>query len=137
MSYSEVFVSSIDEVRHRIGDTDEENPQLTTEEIAFELGRANGNTNQAVLGCIKSLMARYASMADTTELDLSVRASQLYDHYKDLLVTFSNSFLGGTTPVPYAGGISRADGLVNDSNTDRIRGIFDRSAPYPRWGGVV
>ena len=126
-SDSDVFLDSIAEVRHLIGDTDTDNPQLTDEEIAYELGVAGGTARAAAIGCIKSLKARYATMVDTTELDLSVRASQMYEHFKDLLDTFNNPFASGNSVIPYAGGISYADIDARNANTDRVQGIFARN----------
>lgn len=126
------------EVRFLIQDTDGDHPMFTDAEVNYALGAAGGVTRRAASSLVERLMARYAGMADTTELDLSVRASQLYEHAKDLLATLNNTFSGLDVVVPYAGGISHADILTNQQNTDRRSGIFDRTSPFRLrdWGGI-
>lgn len=126
------------EVRFLIQDTDGDHPLFVDTDIAYALGAASGSVRRAAASLVERLMARYAAMADTTELDLSVRASQLYDHYKDLLGTLNNSFSGIGAPVPYAGGISYADIAANEANRDRVRSTFDKRMIWSRrdWGGI-
>jgi len=125
-------------VRFLIQDTDGSFPQFTDSEVAYSLGAANGSTRRAAASLVERLMARYAAMADTTELDLSVRASQMYEHYKDLYLSLSSPFAGDVSVTPYAGGISHADVLSNQQNRDRVAGIFERRYPWSRrdWGGI-
>jgi hypothetical protein len=126
------------EVRFLIQDIDGDHPLFTDTDIAYALGAAGNSSRRAAASLVERLMARYAAMADTTELDLSVRASQLYDHYKDLLTSLTNAFSGAESVVPYAGGISYADIQVNDLNRDRVVGVFDRKNIFSRsdWGGI-
>lgn len=122
------------EVRFLIQDTDGAFPLFTDAEVAFALGASGSQSRKAAAYLVERLMARYAAMADTTELDLSVRASQLYDHAKDLLVSLNSSFSGNESVRPYAGGISHADIKIGESNRDRVVGVFDRTNPnyWPR-----
>ena len=126
------------EVRFLIQDTDGSNPLFVDTEIAYALGSMGNHTRKAAASLVERLMARYAGMADTTELDLSVRASQLYDHAKDLLASLNNPFSGVLDVKPYAGGISQADMMTNTQNTDRTPGIFDKGPWIGRndWGGI-
>lgn len=126
------------EVRFLIQDTDGSNPLFVDTEISYALGFAGGSPRGAAVSLVQQLMMRYAAMADTTELDLSVRASQLYDHYKDLLATLTGSLFKGSSVVPYAGGISHGDIRSNQADRDRVAGIFERLPMFSRsdWGGI-
>lgn len=119
----------LQEVRFLIQDTDGDNPLFTDTEVSFALGSAASNSRRAAAFLVERLMARYSAMADTTELDLSVHASQLFAQAKILWESLNNSFSSGASVPPYAGGISSADVLVGVSNRDRVPGIFDRSNP--------
>ena len=132
MSYSDTFSTPLDEVRHLIGDTDDDAPILTDAEIMYELGKAGDVVRTAALGCCRALMARYAGLADTTELDLSVKASQLFDHYQALgnQLIADAAVTSLTHAVPYAGGLSVRDRNARNANTDRRVPFIDR--PFGR-----
>lgn len=137
MSYSDALSSPLDEVRHLIGDTDIDEPLFSDAEIMYEIGKASDSVTVAARACCRAMMARYARMADTSELDLSVKASQLYDHAKDLLNTLQHSSGGSLDVLPYAGGISNADIFARVSNSDRHVGVFEGSRilrPTDRYG---
>lgn len=138
-TYAGDLTDPAQEVRFLIQDTNGDFPLFTDAEVNYALGASGGNARRAAASLVERLMARYAGMADTTELDLSVRASQLYEHAKDLLASLNNTFSGVGDVMPYAGGISRQDVLTNEQNTDRRRGVFDRTNPFRStdWGGVV
>lgn len=135
ISYEPDFSDPIQVVRHLIGDVDVTEPMLSDAEIAYDLGAAAGDTTVAAVNCCRRLQARYAAMADTEDGELSVKASQLYDHYKDLAATLANPLSAGGSggAVPYAGGISVADGRARDANTDRVPTLFARNRPGASW----
>lgn len=137
-TYSGDLTDPSQEVRFLIQDTDGDHPQFTDTEVAYALGASGGASRKAASALVERLLARYAAMADTTELDLSVRASQIYDHYAALLLTLNNPFSGQSSVMPYAGGISESDILANRQNTDRVRSTFDRWGSWRRddWGGI-
>jgi hypothetical protein len=129
-TYNGDLEDPIQEARFLIQDTDGEHPLFTDNEISYALGESGGRVRRAAVSLVERLMARYAAMADTTELDLSVRASQLYEHAKDLHASLSGSFSNSGSVRPYAGGISASDVAGNLTNTDRVRRIFDKDSPY-------
>lgn len=137
-TYSGDLSDPLQETRFIIQDTDGDRPLFTDAEIAYALDAAGGSTRRAAASLVEQLMARYAAMADTTELDLSVKASQLFEHYQALHGELISLFGGGGSTIPYAGGISHADIAGNRANTDRVRGIFDRTNLTNRadWGGI-
>ena len=135
-TYTGDLTDPAQEVRFLIQDTAGDNPLFTDTEVAYALGAAGGATRRAAAALVERLMARYAAMADTTELDLSVRASQLYEHYKDLLVSLNNPFSGPNSVRPYAGGISVTDIAANEANTDRVVSVFRRFPFIQDRGGI-
>lgn len=124
------------EVRFLIQDTDGSNPLFTDDEVDFALLRHSNVVRRSAISLLERLLVRYSRMADTTELDLSVRASQLFEAAKILYDTLNNPFADGSV-IPYAGGISHADVNSNNANTDRVRGTFDKSPYSQPYGGVV
>jgi hypothetical protein len=137
-TYTGDLTDPTQEVRFNIQDVDGDHPLFTDTEIAYALGAANGRVRRASASLVERLMVRYAQMADTTELDLSVRASQLYEHYRELYLKLTSPFSGENGAVPYAGGISYSDIAGNRANTDRVRSIFDSTSIVNRrdWGGI-
>lgn len=125
----------IQEVRFLIQDTDASHPEFTDNEISYALGRASDSARRAAIALVERLLVRYSKMADTTELDLSVRASQLYENAQQLLIQLKS---GGVGAIPYAGGISYSDIEANNSSGDRVRGVFDKDYPsrFSRYGGI-
>lgn len=137
-TYSGDLTDPIQAVRFLIQDTDGGYPLFTDNEVSYALGASGGHQRKAAASLVERLMARYSAMADTTELDLSVRASQLYTNAKDLLASLNNPFSGPSSVVPYAGGISRSDIFAGERNPDRVPGMFDRTNPNRSsdWGGI-
>jgi len=134
-TYNGDLTDPIQEVRFTIQDTDGSFPLFTDGEVGYALGSTNNIVRRASIVLVEKLLVRYANMADTTELDLSVRASQLFANAKQLLDVLRNPFDSSVTP--YAGGISYADIQGREANTDRVVGIFDRNKVPRDWGGIV
>lgn len=130
-TYTEDFDVPRNVVRHLIGDTDPTSPMLSDAEIGYELGAAGDDASRAAYQSCRRLMARYAALADASELDLSVKASQLFDHYAALAATFETDAdnLSMRSAVPYAGGLSVAERRTNRADRDRTMPFFDRP-----WG---
>jgi hypothetical protein len=121
----------LDAVRSAIGDTDSTNPQLSDAQIMYRLGTAADSVRGATMALLLDLAAAYAGAADTSELDLSVKLSQisagylrLYDKLKE-----EGEITALASAVPFAGGISRTDRDNRNANPDRLRPSFDRP-----WG---
>lgn len=133
-TYEGDLTDPLQEVRFLIQDTDGSHPLFTDNEVSYALGAATNNVRRAAISLVERLLVRYSQMADTTELDLSVRASQLYENARTLLLQLKS---GGGAAVPYAGGISVNDIQVNLANTDRVVSTFDRNRRWPEYGGIV
>lgn len=138
-TYDGDLTDPIQEVRFLIQDTDASNPLFVDTDVSYALGLSTNNVRRAAIFLVERLLVRYSAMADTTELDLSVRASQLYENASGLLKILKNPFFATSTVVPYAGGISYIDIEAGEANTDRVIGVFDRGIPARsrNWGGIV
>ena len=135
-TYNGDLTDPAQEVRFLIQDIDGGFPLFTDDEVAYALLSTQNSVRRSAISLVERLLVRYSRMADTTELDLSVRASQLFDNANQLLSVLKNPFAEGSV-VPYAGGISRADIAGNNANTDRPKQIFDRRSELPQYGGIV
>ena len=124
----------IQEVRFTIQDIDSTYPLFSDGEIQYALDNNSANVINASLNLLNRLATRYSQMADTTELDLSVRASQLFENVQALISSLGSA---GVSSVPYAGGISYNDIQVNNANPDRVISTFDRQRRWPGYGGIV
>jgi hypothetical protein len=117
--------SSRDEIRFLIGDTNEDDPQLQDEEIAYALSKFTSNAYNAAALCCRTLASKYARLADTTIDEVSVSASQKYRHYLTLAVQLEQqgeSALASSLGAPYVGGVSV-------SNIESVEGDTDRNEP--------
>lgn len=78
-------VSPKDNVRFIIGDTEEDIPQVTDEEIEFALNNTESDVSRASILCVKNLVAKYAKAVDYKIGPESVSAGDRYTHYTSLL----------------------------------------------------
>lgn len=116
--------SSKDRVRLLIGDTDSAAPQLQDEEIAF-LVTQRGSEYLAGADACRRLAAKYARQVDTTNLSLSVSASQRAAAYKELAEQLETQALsvGGGAQM-FVGGLSKSGKAALDADTDAVQPAF-------------
>jgi len=124
-SYDPAIVTTIDEVRLKIGDTNPLDPQLMDEEITMLLTEAGESSRAAAVAAIDILIARYARHVDKWVGDLKILASQRFEQYTKLRGTL---ITGGGSPamsgVPNAGGVYIAETLSARANTALVQGAF-------------
>lgn len=120
--------SPLDELRFLIGDTDASCPILTDEELNYIITASNGNMSAAYSACLQNIVTKYARLKDETVGDVSFKYSQIYDHYYKLLKDDETSGDIGSLGAGgiYAGGISVADKMVRDQDTDRVKPKFTK-----------
>lgn len=125
MAYAADFTNPIDIIRHKIGDTDPDQPFLVDAEIMYEYGKAGDDTDQAAVQCAYAIAARMASLADTQDGDLAVKASQLSAQFTAIAerLADTNVAIGA---VPYVGGMSRSELAAHRQDTDRVQSWFAR-----------
>lgn len=75
--------SDLDMFRFIIGDTDQSDPRVTDEEANAYLNITK-TVNEAVIGCVRGLVAKYAGECDYKIGPEQVTASQRYAQYKSL-----------------------------------------------------
>lgn len=120
-SYTEDPLNSPrDELRLIIGDTYAADPQLSDQEIDYYLARFP-SMNQAAVGAVTQLIAKYSRLADETTAELSVKWSQKAAAYRLLKTDLSDPLNGlSGSFVPFGGGISNTDIKTRRGNPDRF-----------------
>lgn len=118
-----------DAVRHLIGDTDADDPQLQDAEINWQLAE-RGNVYLAASSCCLTLAAKFARKVDRAVGRLSASFSQRVTHYQDLAAKYRRE--GGRVGVtkPYVGGAKVGDVESAREDDSRVqprfrRGMFD------------
>ncbi|MNH16411.1 hypothetical protein D3C79_760540 [compost metagenome] len=89
----------IDRVRFTVGDTDENSPLLTDEEIQYLLDQHNGNPQLAAIASVKSIIAKLARLVDYTIGPESVKNSQKLLNYRRLLSTLEADLNSAAAPI--------------------------------------
>ncbi len=114
-----------DAVRFGIGDTDTNHQLVSDEEIAYSLAQNNDSVSSAILELAIALRNKFAAYADEKTDRVSIKYSDLYEHYKSLVDEIKRD--AALTAVPYAGGISRSDKLNNELDPDNVRPKFTKN----------
>lgn len=123
-SYDEALTQYRDQVRFLIGDTNEDDQQISDEEIDWTLDQQSNPYSAAALAC-RGLHSKYARKATKTVGDLSIQWAEIANNYRDLrkeLEILATRHEG--VPVPYAGGISKTDKDIEESDEDRVEPYF-------------
>jgi hypothetical protein len=122
--------SAKDEIRFLIQDTDQANPLVSDEEIAYAIAHET-TTLAAAAFCLEALAAKFAARADTTLTSGSdtVRKSysKMAEGFASLAVTLrARVTLTSSTGAPWHGGgsLARKDALA--AAPDRVQPTFVR-----------
>ena len=86
-----------DEVRYLIGDTKEDDPLLSDDEIEYTITKNPGNIYTAAAKCCDAVLATLARDIESTVGPLKVLNQQKFEHYKQIRSTLSS---GGYIAVP-------------------------------------
>ena len=113
----------IDEVRLLIGDTDVNDQLLQDEELQYYIDSYGSGVNAAI-PAVKGILALFARFADERTGEVEVKFHQRVDSYKTLLDDLEDQLLTGSVPIPFAGGISKADKDSRNNDTDRVEDQF-------------
>lgn len=111
---------TIHAVRIELGDTSEL-PVMSDEEINYFLSKNNWNIQRTCLDVAKSMLLKLSMVSDQTVDIFSIRGSAAAKQYMQALkmyITDPNLNQALQNLQGYAGGISKADMLANDSNLD-------------------
>ncbi|WP_407146251.1 hypothetical protein [Bradyrhizobium sp. ORS 86] len=115
--------SAKDNVRLLIGDTDETDPQLQDEEIAYFLS-GRPNPYGAAAECCRALAAKYARLVSQSAGDTKFVFSDMSKAYERRASDFEGQAANSGAGLPYAGGISNTDKLNQESDSDRVQPQF-------------
>jgi hypothetical protein len=140
-SVSQLAATPLYQVRYLVGDTKITDQQVQDEEIAFALLQRPSIYAAAAMVC-RSLSAQLSREADTVDKDLRTTLSARATAYARRATEYETkaSVRGGS--MPYAGGISIADKIMNEQDPDRVQPQFTQSmddnylpvAPAPNEG---
>lgn len=113
-------ISAKDAVRFLIGDTVYKDQLFTDPEILHALATRPSYYGAAAILC-RAMASRVAREADTVDRDLRDAMSQRSRAYSAMAIQYDNqALLSGAGAMPYAGGISVADKLLQLADPDRV-----------------
>lgn len=113
-----------DELRFLIGDTDVSNPVLADAEVLYILGVYSNPRLGAIYAC-ERLAAKFAAQVDRRIGQLSITASQKFQHYRDLANDLRMQ-MAVTGATPWAGGVYTADKEATEEDESLVTPIFTR-----------
>jgi len=112
---------TIHALRIELGDTSAEFPIMSDDEYNYFLGKHDWNIRRASMDAAKSIMLKLSMRTDETVDIFSIKGSSAAKNYMQALQLYiKNPDLNAMYDKVqgYAGGISKEDMLVNDSNLD-------------------
>lgn len=119
-TYNQATLATVqkDQVRLLIGDTLYTDPQMQDEEIFYFLAQRS-STYGAAAECCRTLQARFSRSVDRTAGTNKVMYSQMAKAYSAKAEEFEAKAAATGAGLPYAGGISIADKLQQETDGDR------------------
>ena len=125
--------SALDGIRFLIGDTDTNDQLLANEEITWVNAQITGSTTstdslyEASYRCMITIASKFSRLADQSvgdmRVDMSQKAKGARDQAEELKKLAARE---GSTPVPYAGGITYSDKEIDEDNSNIVRHYFRR-----------
>jgi len=122
-TYQPTLATDRDWIRFRMGDTSSGAQRLSDEEIDGILSDFGGNKYRAAIACSHAIGAIFGTEVDKTVGRFQIKASQKASYYSEKLPMLLEAEMG-TQAVPYAGGISEADKLEREQDSDRVKPSF-------------
>jgi hypothetical protein len=113
-------------LRIELGDTSVEFPIMSDDEYNYFLGKHDWSIQRASMDAAKSIMLKLSMRTDETVDIFSIKGSSAAKNYMQALQMYiKNPSLNSLYDKVqgYAGGISKADMLKNDANSDTNRFI--------------
>lgn len=117
--------SAKDAVRLLIGDILACDGQMQDEEVNYFIS-TRGTLYGAAAECCRALASKFSRSVDQQTGTTKIMYSQMAKAYtaKAIDFEFKSTIVGGA--IPYAGGISVSDKMLNDMNEDRVLPIFTK-----------
>jgi len=141
-TYNAAKVDSVPlyQVRRWLGDVIAQDPQMSDSEILYAISCRSSSIGAAA-DCARQLGAQYARKVDTTSPGpISTAYGAQAKKYAELAVALDQlARARGAGITPYAGGISVADKVAVQSNSDRVQpnftiGMMDNTLPVGQLG---
>lgn len=118
-TYDPSLGTTLSQLRFRIGDTDENAPFFSDEELTFILTDRGNNIDQAAIWALDSLITKYSRKVDVTVGDVQVRYSGIVENFTAL----RNRLMARSTKTGiFVGGLT-------DSNGEEVKPFFTREFP--------
>lgn len=112
---------TVQSIRYELGDTDVNFPIMSDAEYTYFLTKNDNSVRRASLDAAKSIMLKLSMRTDETVDLFSIKGATAAKNYIAALQAYvKNPELNQSLQVlqGYAGGISKADMLANDANSD-------------------
>jgi hypothetical protein len=112
---------TVQSLRYELGDTDVNFPIMSDAEYTYFLTKNDNSVRRASLDAAKSIMLKLSMRTDETVDLFSIKGAAAAKNYIAALQAYvKNPELNQSLQVlqGYAGGISKADMIANDANSD-------------------
>lgn len=122
-TYDPALPTDKDRVRFLVGDTDTTWQQLQDEEIAYLVAQRS-DVQLAAADAARGLAAKYARQVDTSNLSLSVSASERATAYYELADRLEANSLRTSGAQMFAGGLTISGKEALSEDTDAVQPSF-------------
>jgi hypothetical protein len=123
--------SALNAIRFLCGDTDTADQLLSNEEISWTNSQVTGSTTstdalyEVSYRCLVMIASKFSRLADQAIGDMRVNMSQKAKGAREQAYEMKKlAEREGSTPTPYAGGITVSDKEVDEDNSDLVRHAF-------------
>lgn len=123
-TYIDPSTNDRDKVRFLVGDTDNDDPLVTDEEIEWVLSTENVYNAAATIA--ESIASKYARKADKTVDDLSIKYSQIAEAFSKRAAEIRIRANKRSFSSPYLGGTSKAQKESDAVDTDLVQPFFKK-----------
>ena len=117
----------VDNVRFLVGDNDNDDIQITNDNIVFALDETGDDVYAAAAVCARAIAAKYSRQVDTRFESVASDYSQRAENYYKLarrLEQQSKKYGKKGLGMPDAGGLTYTDIDLADENPDRVKPKF-------------
>lgn len=121
--FTQLATSMLMQVRYLVGDTVLADPLVQDEEINFALSQRPSIYGAAAMVC-RSLSANLSREADTVDKDLRTTLSARATAFARRAQDYETRAITRGGAMPYAGGISISDKVLNEQDPDRVQPQF-------------
>ena len=135
--------SALAAIRFLTGDTDTNDQLINDEEIAWTNNQVTGaDTATTALYEVSyrvmvAIASKFSRLADQSVGDLKVDMYQKATNAREQAkLLYAQASREGTTPTPYAGGISVSDKEIDEDNSDIVQPYFSRGQFTNSRGGA-